>query len=1241
MYLLLYCWCLLFIAHLHHADPVHASLETVCNNTLTDSAGLILVPYNSSLTAVYCELTISVSPGDFIIFSLHSMDTEWPCPSYLTVYNGNDTNSLIGSTCSSGCSSPYYSDSNSMLLTFTVGSNRCPPNTYSMDCSRSCHCVQENTKKCSIRLGSCECKDGWTSWDCSQDINECLSPTACPEYSTCINLNGSYECRCYEGFQMSSSGHCEVAMECTGTNCSHVCARVKENGVEVDKCVCPGGMELNGTQCIECANFKYGRNCEHSCQCSTPGTAMCDPRTGNCNCLPGWTSNYCQADVNECSNGSSICGYEAGGFCLNTLGSYDCVCLDGYEKSTQGTCQLIDCNLVFTNTSGVFTSPRYPSRYYSVKNCSWEIEVENGSIIELSFRSLYPTCDGYSYVNVFDGETPTFPALISVRGCGQNTLNDTVYSTHNALLITLNAYSTVHSSQTFIATYRSISCPPFTYLPNCSTSCNCDQANSVRCDLLTGRCVCLSGWTSNDCSMNVNECTQSPCLNYTTCTDTIGSYQCRCQDGLQMNPVSGQCEVPLNSTCTQRNCSHLCVRVHENGQDIEQCRCPVGSKLEGGTCRVCSNLTYGEDCQWECDCVEGHTASCDPTSGQCSCLSGWRSSNCSLDIDECSTGLVYCGLHSDCINTPGSYVCQCSEYYEKNANGTCVYTGCVKTLTQTSGVIKSPNYPSSYDSNSNCLWSIIVPANYSISLKQRHTHKHSHKDSHLKTPDAHLKTPDYHLKTPDAHLKTPDSHLKTPDAHLKTPDYHLKTPDAHLKTQIPTSKPRFPPQTPDAHLKTPDAHLKTPDAHLKTPDTHLKTQIPTSKPQMPTSKPQMPTSKPQIPTSKPRFPPQNPDSHLKTSGCPPQNPRIFSDLNLECGYDYVTVYDGNNISAPQLGRHCQKPFGSLLTTSNTMYITFTSDSIVQYKGFMATFNATGCPPFKYLPPQCNGTCNCVQENSQYCNIFTGHCECKTGWTGPDCSVDVDECLDLPCTNYSQCVNSNGSYECDCLNGLTKSADSGLCEVDVNSTCTKRNCSHVCVKVTENKKKVEKCYCPVGSKLMGTTCKVCDKFTYGAECQNKCSCTLKDAASCDPVRGRCTCLTGWRSQNCSVDIDECSTGNVTCGKNSQCTNTPGSYKCVCNDNFGMDALGYCVFKGFIKQLTNSSGVILSPGYPYFYSSLLTSRWTIKVSKGHVIQLNLTAVDTECGYDDVKVYDGDNELSKPLGRFCRLPNATLVS
>lgn len=52
---------------------------------------------------------------------------------------------------------------------------------------------------------------------------------------------------------------------------------------------------------------------------------------------------------------------------------------------------------------------------------------------------------------------------------------------------------------------------------------------------------------------------------------------------------------------------------------------------------------------------------------------------------------------------------------------------------------------------------------------------------------------------------------------------------------------------------------------------------------------------------------------------------------------------------------------------------------------------------------------------------------------------------------------------------------------------------------------------------------------------------------------CECLPGYKRLtefNC-VEIDECATGEHTCGVNSKCINTLGSYHCQCNDGYEGD------------------------------------------------------------------------------------------
>lgn len=72
----------------------------------------------------------------------------------------------------------------------------------------------------------------------------------------------------------------------------------------------------------------------------------------------------------------------------------------------------------------------------------------------------------------------------------------------------------------------------------------------------------------------------------------------------------------------------------------------------------------------------------------------------------------------------------------------------------------------------------------------------------------------------------------------------------------------------------------------------------------------------------------------------------FLDFELEkdygCSSDALRVYDGKDVSANPLGLYCggMKPF-SVLSTSNHLYIRFTSDRSLNFRGFRATYKALG------------------------------------------------------------------------------------------------------------------------------------------------------------------------------------------------------------------------------------------------------------------------------------------------------------
>uniref|UniRef100_A0A8C1G3U8 Heart development protein with EGF-like domains 1 n=1 Tax=Cyprinus carpio TaxID=7962 RepID=A0A8C1G3U8_CYPCA len=42
-----------------------------------------------------------------------------------------------------------------------------------------------------------------------------------------------------------------------------------------------------------------------------------------------------------------------------------------------------------------------------------------------------------------------------------------------------------------------------------------------------------------------------------------------------------------------------------------------------------------------------------------------------------------------------------------------------------------------------------------------------------------------------------------------------------------------------------------------------------------------------------------------------------------------------------------------------------------------------------------------------------HCQCLPAWTGPFCTEHMDECVNSPCPQGSVCVNTGGSFSCQC------------------------------------------------------------------------------------------------------------------------------------------------------------------------------------------------------------------------------------
>ncbi|KAK6293835.1 hypothetical protein J4Q44_G00361610 [Coregonus suidteri] len=128
------------------------------------------------------------------------------------------------------------------------------------------------------------------------------------------------------------------------------------------------------------------------------------------------------------------------------------------------------------------------------------------------------------------------------------------------------------------------------------------------------------------------------------------------------------------------------------------------------------------------------------------------------------------------------------------------------------------------------------------------------------------------------------------------------------------------------------------------------------------------------------------------------------------------------------------------------------------------------------------------------------CFCLDGYSGKNCDIDIDVCLETPtnvslCLNGGTCLDGEGSnFTCSCPAGFI----GDFCEMDVNECCS-------------------------------------DPCLHGAICQ-------------DLLNGYvCHCRAGWTGLHCELDINECLP--QPCNQGMCIQNQPGyGYTCFCRPGF---------------------------------------------------------------------------------------------
>ncbi|KAH9509815.1 hypothetical protein Btru_045273 [Bulinus truncatus] len=682
----------------------------------------------------------------------------------------------------------------------------------------------------------------------------------------------------------------------------------------------------------------------------------------------------------------------------------------------------LGCGGEYHDRSGVINSPNFPSAYPDDSRCSWKITADANEVIALRFEhvdlavSERENCP--DSVTVYDGDTDLSPVI--VRFCEYKTPEELssiiIRSRGNQLLVKFSTDKVNHNSG-FDAFYWSLACEPFKYgNESCDKSCNCVQSNTRFCHSVNGTCVCKTGWNSADCSADVNECTQSRvelCSDYQQCTNTNGSYNCECKPGMVKNST--------------------------------------------GHCEDCPLLSYGDSCRFQCNCVANNTERCDPETGGCICKAGWRSGDCSLDINECQLANAVCEPTKICVNTIGSFHCAACKYVLNGSNG----------------VITSLNYPNAAPPTSQCTWLISVSnPNATISLRFP---KIELNDGTLTIYDgvsqgspligSYRVDYDVLIRSTGNNIFILAFNSRWPSGQgfngtYEANDCNWKYGDACEQNCLCNRSFTMPCNNLNGNCECVSG-ITGADCSVDIDECKINT---TCHPAL-TCRNTFRSYECELEKTESTGKFDCYFSHywktyqVTIRGSPNNVISLgISDFDVhvrqDCSIDF-SVFNGN-LTSSQLGYYCGRKVPKLLRTTQNVMTLATINNYYGITACVAEYDTHDCLPFRY-GPRCTVPCKCLKETTVSCDNVYGICACKPGFTGPDCSRDIDECTYVKnCTQNSECINTPGSYICQCLRGYTYNTVTGLCEISQECLeLDRKRCSHTCYLVDGK----PKCGCP--------------------------------------------------------------------------------------------------------------------------------------------------------------------------------------
>uniref|UniRef100_A0A8C9TFN9 Metalloendopeptidase n=1 Tax=Scleropages formosus TaxID=113540 RepID=A0A8C9TFN9_SCLFO len=572
------------------------------------------------------------------------------------------------------------------------------------------------------------------------------------------------------------------------------------------------------------------------------------------------------------------------------------------------------CGETLQESTGNFSSPGYPNGYPSYTHCIWRVSVTPGEKIVLNFTTmdLYKSslC-WYDYIEVRDGYWRKAPLL--GRFCGDK-VPELLVSTESRMWIEFRSSSN-WVGKGFAAVYEGTK---FCALRNPSQFV-LKHAYNIYIHIIVphNRSSNLFNFGENhkedECAKPDNGGCEQRCVN------TLGSFKCACDPGYELAPDKKSCEAAcggllskLNGTITtpgwpkeyppNKNCVWQLVAPTQYRISVQF----EFFELEGNeVCKydyveVRSGLSsdsklHGKYCGTEVPEVitsQYNNMRIEFKSDNTVSKKGFKAHFFS-DKDECSKDNG--GCQHECINTVGSYVCQCRHGFVLHENKHDCKEGA------SSGTISSPNWPDKYPSRKECTWDITATPGHRVKIFEIEQHQECAYD--------HLEAFDGDSDKSSILGRLCGSKLPEPLVSTGNRMYLRFISDASVQRKGFQA----------THSTECGGRLRA-EARQKNLYSHS------------------------------QFGDNNYPGHTdckwmitaeKGYGIELTFTTFEVEEEADCGYDYIELFDGYDTTAQRLGRFCGSgPREEIYSAGDTMLLHFHSDDTISKKGFHIRYTST-------------------------------------------------------------------------------------------------------------------------------------------------------------------------------------------------------------------------------------------------------------------------------------------------------------